>query len=130
HLPFSMVLAIITLLLISTFFITSADSATYVLGMQTSYGSLNPPNYVKIIWGLVLSASAVILMSSGGLQGFQTAIIVSAFPLAIILLLMTLSLLKSFHAEKNPKPGQPATKDTNNLFEEPQKSSPFKQKAR
>src|SRR5690606_16381406 len=44
HLPFVLLLSIITLLLISTFFITSADSATFVLGMQTSGGSLNPSN--------------------------------------------------------------------------------------
>ncbi|WP_412760945.1 BCCT family transporter [Paenibacillus validus] len=87
HLPMSMLLVILTLFLVSTFFITSADSATLVLGMQTTYGSLNPPTIVKVIWGLVLSASAVILMSSGGLPAFQTAIIVSALPLAIILCL-------------------------------------------
>ncbi|WP_166241353.1 glycine betaine uptake BCCT transporter [Paenibacillus turpanensis] len=107
HLPLTLLLVIVTLLLISTFFITSADSATFVLGMMTTFGSLNPPNFVKIAWGLTLSASAVILMSSGGLQGFQTAIIVSAFPLALVLLLMTFSMLKSFHAELRQTPKKP-----------------------
>src|SRR5699024_11794624 len=39
--PLGFVLSIVTLLLIATLFITSADSATFVLGMQTTYGSLN-----------------------------------------------------------------------------------------
>jgi len=115
HLPFSIGLAIITLFLISTFFITSADSATFVLGMQATYGSLNPPNYVKYILGLILSASAVILMFSGGLQGFQAAIIVSAFPLGIILIMMTFALLRSFKAERvdrtKPPESQPEMKE-------------------
>lgn len=102
HLPFSIALIIVTLLLVCTFFITSADSATFVLGMQTTHGSLNPPGIVKVIWGLILSASSIILMASGGLQAFQTAIIVSAFPLAIILVLMTISIMKSFHSEAAP----------------------------
>jgi glycine betaine transporter len=103
QLPFAMVLIVLTLFLISTFFITSADSATFVLGMQTTNGSLNPPNSVKIIWGLVLSASAIVLMLSGGLNAMQTAIIVSAFPLSFVLVFMTVSLLKSFREEIKEK---------------------------
>lgn len=105
HLPFTMLLVIVTLFLISTFFITSADSATFVLGMQTTNGSLEPSNAVKFIWGFVLSASAVVLLMSGGLPGFQTAIIVSAFPLGIVLIMMSFSLLKSFRAETGKKSG-------------------------
>jgi len=59
-------------MLITTFFVTSADSATFVLGMQTSNGSLNPPNIVKVVWGFFLSASAIVLMLSGGLDAMQT----------------------------------------------------------
>ncbi|NKE08119.1 MULTISPECIES: BCCT family transporter [Mesobacillus] len=98
-LPFSGALVIITLILITTFFVTSADSATFVLGMQTAKGDLNPPNVVKIIWGLFLSASAVVLMLSGGLSAMQTAIIVSAFPLTFVLIAMSFAILKDFRKE-------------------------------
>ncbi|MHB8132157.1 MAG: BCCT family transporter [Mobilitalea sp.] len=37
----------ITLFLITTFFVTSADSATFVLGRMTTNGSLEPANMVK-----------------------------------------------------------------------------------
>ncbi len=111
QLPLTLLLVIVTLLLVSTFFITSADSATFVLGMMTTGGSLNPVNSVKIIWGLVLSASAVILMQSGGLPAMQTAIIVSALPLAIVLLAMALSMLKSFRTELPTKPSGKAHKE-------------------
>lgn len=98
-LPFSGLLVIVTLLLITTFFVTSADSATFVLGMQTAKGDLNPPNSVKIIWGIFLSASAIVLMLSGGLSAMQTAIIVSAFPLTFVLIAMSFAILKDFRKE-------------------------------
>ena len=40
EMPMSMLLSIVAVILIAIFFITSADSATFVLGMQTTYGSL------------------------------------------------------------------------------------------
>lgn len=99
RLAFSGGLVVVTLLLITTFFVTSADSATFVLGMQTTNGDLNPPNPVKVIWGLFLSASAVVLMLSGGLNAMQTAIIVSAFPLTFVLIAMSFAILKDFKQE-------------------------------
>ncbi|RSK28771.1 BCCT family transporter [Bacillus sp. HMF5848] len=98
--PASTVLSIIAVVLISTFFITSADSATFVLGMQTTYGSLTPPNRVKLTWGIAQSTVAVILLYSGGLQGLQNALIIAAFPFSIIMILMMLSLYKSLTLEK------------------------------
>ncbi|TDL31090.1 BCCT family transporter [Jeotgalibacillus sp. S-D1] len=99
QLPFGAILSALSVLLITTFFITSADSATFVLGMQTTGGMLNPPNRVKITWGLILSASTLVLLGSGGLSALQTAIIVSALPLTFILLVMSYSLVKSFNQD-------------------------------
>lgn len=129
HLPLTSVLVVVTLFLVATFFITSADSATFVLGMQTTYGSLNPSTAVKSVWGLVLSASAIILMSTGGLPGFQTAIIISALPLAVILLFMAFSMLKSFRAETHTKGG--SGKPQRKVFEEAAEPAlPQRKKAR
>lgn len=99
ELPLSMVLSIVAVILISTFFITSADSATFVLGMQTTNGSLDPSNMVKVIWGLAQSAIAVILLSADGLDALQSMLIVAAFPFSFIMLLMMISLYKSLSDE-------------------------------
>lgn len=99
-LPGSSILSIIAVLLISSFFITSADSATFVLGMQSSYGSLTPPNNLKIIWGIIQSTIAVILLSVGGLTALQNVIIIAALPFSFIMLLMVTSLFKSLKAER------------------------------
>src|SRR5690625_6788347 len=50
HLPFTTIAVVLSIILISTFFITSADSATFVLGMQTTNGMLNPPLKIKLTW--------------------------------------------------------------------------------
>ncbi|MDN8842556.1 BCCT family transporter, partial [Staphylococcus aureus] len=84
-----------TLVLIAVFFITSADSATFVLGMQTSYGSLDPSNRVKIIWGVIQSAVAAVLLYSGGLAALQNTAILAAVPFSVVILLMIVSLYKS-----------------------------------
>lgn len=98
--PLASLLTVIAIILISVFFITSADSATFVLGMQSTNGNLNPPNSVKIIWGALLAASAAILLYSGGLQALQTASIIAAFPFVFVMIGVVVSLMRSFRDEK------------------------------
>ncbi|MEN8699287.1 glycine betaine uptake BCCT transporter [Bacillus infantis] len=97
--PLSIVLSLLAIFLISTFFITSADSATFVLGMQTTNGSLNPPNKVKFVWGIIQSASAAILLWTGGLEALQRASIIAALPFTVIMLLIVISLMKALKEE-------------------------------
>ncbi|ELK44993.1 BCCT family transporter [Halobacillus sp. ACCC02827] len=99
HIPLGSVMAIIGLLLISTFFITSADSATFVLGMQTTNGSLNPKNQVKFTWGIIQAGAAAVLLWQGGLSSLQTAAIIAAFPFTFIMILICFSLFKAFQEE-------------------------------
>ena len=47
--PIGRIISLLATLLIITFFIILADSATFVLGMLSSKGDLNPKNSVKII---------------------------------------------------------------------------------
>ncbi|NMV97222.1 glycine betaine transporter OpuD [Bacillus velezensis] len=118
HYPLTMVTSVLTLILIAVFFITSADSATFVLGMQTSYGSLDPSNRVKIIWGVIQSAVAAVLLYSGGLAALQNTAILAAVPFSVVILLMIVSLYKSLaserkgikQAEKYQKPRSPRVK--------------------
>lgn len=103
ELPMSMVLSVIALLLVSSFFVTSADSATYVLGMQTAFGSLQPSNKIKIVWGIALSSIAFVLLLSGGdtgLAALQSAAIISAFPFSFIIISMMVSFYKDADEER------------------------------
>src|SRR5690625_6496030 len=66
HLPLSTIITVLSIVLISTFFITSADSATFVIGMQTTNGMLNPPLLIKLTWGIIQASAAAVLLWSGG----------------------------------------------------------------
>ncbi|WP_067726687.1 BCCT family transporter [Oceanobacillus damuensis] len=100
QLPFPFILSILSILLLSTFFITSADSATFVLGIQTTHGSLTPPNGVKIIMGVAQSAVALILLYVGGLTALQNTIIAAALPFSFVVILMMFSLVKALQQER------------------------------
>ncbi|MFS0861109.1 BCCT family transporter [Fredinandcohnia sp. 179-A 10B2 NHS] len=97
--PLSMVLSLLAILLIVTFFVTSADSGTFVLGMMTTNGSLNPSSAIKATWGVILSVTAIVLLYSGGLQALQNTMILAALPFSVIMVLMVVSLLKSLNLE-------------------------------
>ncbi|HEY0972741.1 MAG TPA: BCCT family transporter, partial [Gemmatimonadales bacterium] len=98
QLPVGALLAGVATVLIVTFFVTSADSATFVLGMLTSEGDLHPSNRIKLTWGLLQSAIAAVLLMVGGLQGLQTASIVAAAPFSVIMVLMCVSLRLALRA--------------------------------
>ncbi|MFO3688708.1 BCCT family transporter [Staphylococcus felis] len=103
QLPMGIILSIIAMLLVSSFFITSADSATFVLGMQTSYGTLVPTGRVKITWGILLSSIAFVLLLTSGGQGLgalQSAAIISAFPFSVVIILMLVSFYKDANLER------------------------------
>ncbi|RCW79877.1 BCCT, betaine/carnitine/choline family transporter [Halanaerobium sp. DL-01] len=93
-------ISIIAVVLLITFFITSADSATFVLGMLSDKGNQNPTTKRKIIWGVIQSGLAVALMLSGGLGMLQTGSIVAAFPFAFIMLFAMWAIIKSLKAEE------------------------------
>jgi glycine betaine transporter len=97
--PFGMALSLFAILIIVTFFVTSADSGTFVLGMMTTNGSQNPSKSIKAIWGVLLSITALALLYSGGLQALQNTMILAALPFSVIMVLMVVSLLKSLNLE-------------------------------
>ncbi|MBB6452356.1 glycine betaine transporter [Salirhabdus euzebyi] len=97
--PLGLIASFIAIILIATFFITSADSGTYVLGMMTTNGSHSPGNQVKLTWGILLAAIAVALLYTGGLDALQNTMIIAALPFSIIMALMTVSLIKALYKE-------------------------------
>lgn len=98
--PWGTALSFIGLALILSFFITSADSATFVLGMQTMNGSLTPPHQIKITWGIAQSAVALILLYSGGLDALENILIIAALPFSVIIILMMVSLFRALMTER------------------------------
>lgn len=104
ELPLSNILSVVAMLLIITFLVTSADSAVFILSSMTSGGKLNPPIKMRIVWGILLSSIATVLLINSGLQGLQTASLVAALPFTFIVFLMIISLFKSIRGETDPLP--------------------------
>ncbi|ADG83778.1 glycine betaine uptake BCCT transporter [Thermincola potens] len=98
--PFTGVLSGLALILIITFFVTSADSATFVVGMLLSHGNLEPAASTKVFWGVIQGAIAVVLLITGGLTALQTASIIAAFPFMFVMVLMAYSMIMDLRREK------------------------------
>ena len=113
YLPLSSLLSILGFAVVAIYYITVADTATFVLGMLSEGGTLNPSNKIKMTWGVIQSALAAVLLLAGGLNVLQTASIAAALPFAIILIVMCFSLLKGLKSEvevqRGSKRGVPHT---------------------
>lgn len=100
HYPLAGLLAFVAIILLVVFFVTSASSAMVVLGSLTSGGSLIVPMYKKVIWGVSLSAVAIILLVTGGLSSLQMMAITAAFPFMLVMLALCSTLLIGLSQEK------------------------------
>jgi glycine betaine transporter len=99
QLPASGVLTVASILLVGMFLVTSADSATFVLGMFTSRGVLNPTRTVRVLWGSLQLLMVVVLLLSGGLESLRTVSIIAAFPFMLLMILMAVSLYRDLSQE-------------------------------
>ncbi|WP_024952341.1 BCCT family transporter [Cobetia crustatorum] len=98
--PFSGVLSVVAICLIFIFLVTSADSASYIVAQMTDGGSINPPLYKRIVWGVLIAAICLTLISTGGLKGLQSASVLSALPFTFIIYGMIVVLVKELRADR------------------------------
>ena len=100
HLPGTMVLTIGALILIAIFFVTSADSGAFVMGMLATGGNPEPSRPVKALFTFVTAILAIALLIAGGLVALQTAAIIIALPFSIVMLLICWSTIVAFRRER------------------------------
>ena len=99
NMPAAGLLSIFAMLVVTIFFITSADSATLVVSMMTSGGELEPKSSLRVFWGVIAGAIASMLILTGGLSSVQTIAFAFAFPFTIIMIFMMYTLGKSLNEE-------------------------------
>lgn len=95
-LAFGEILMVLFLILVTTFFITSADSSTLALGMLTTGGEESPSLINRVIWGGIIGLLASVLMVAGGVGALQAAAIITGGPFGIVVLVSIYSMLKLF----------------------------------
>ena len=101
-LPLSQITPVLGMVIIAIFFITSADSASVVMGTLSQRGKSDPSKPVTIFWGLAMMGIAVVMLLVGGgdaLNGLQNMIIVTAIPFTLILVAMMLSFAKDLNSD-------------------------------
>lgn len=104
QLPMGSFFSLIATVLIFTFFITTADSATYVASVYSCRGSNDEPKFwVKLYWGIVIGVIAAVFLPIGGVQVSRQLCLIIAFPIMIIACLMVYSLTKELLREKSIK---------------------------
>jgi glycine betaine transporter len=103
NLPMSTLFSLIGIVMVSIFFITSADSSTFVVGMMTSGGNLEPKGALKVFWGTLLGCIAGVLLVTGGLDAVKTVALAIGFPFMVVMMFMMYSMLKGFSQDESVK---------------------------
>lgn len=105
-LPAGTVTSYIAMLLVMTYFVTSADSASLVMGSLTSRGALHPPTWLVVTWGVLMAAVAAVLLLAGGLSSLQTATILVALPFVLVMLGLCWALLRELREDPGAGPAR------------------------
>ncbi|MEU4209443.1 BCCT family transporter [Streptomyces sp. NPDC026206] len=96
----------IAMALVMTYFITSADSASLVMGSLSSRGALHPRTWLVVAWGVLMAAVAAVLLVAGGLKSLQSATILVALPFVVVMLALCWSLLRELRTDPGAGPAR------------------------
>jgi len=99
YFPFTQILSLVGIVLVTVFFITSSDSGSLVVDHLTSGGKLDSPVTQRVFWAVMEGVVASVLLIGGGLTTLQTAAVCTGLPFAVILLLIIYALYIGFTQE-------------------------------
>ncbi|MEV4927047.1 BCCT family transporter [Streptomyces roseoverticillatus] len=105
-LPLETLTSWIAMALVMTYFITSADSASLVMGSLSSRGALHPRTWLVVTWGVLMAAVAAVLLVAGGLQSLQSATILVALPFVLVMLALCWSLMTELREDPGAGPAR------------------------
>lgn len=99
HFPLAKVFSLLSVFLVVTFFITSADSGALVIDNLASGGESDTPVWQRVFWTALIGVIAATTIFAGGLQALQTLTIASAFPFMLVMLVFCYCLLKALRED-------------------------------
>ena len=89
-------MAVLIVILLMTFLVTSADSAVLIVNTINAAGDEGPKARPHILfWGAALALVVGGLLISGGTGAIQTAMVIGALPFSIVIALMCIALIKA-----------------------------------
>jgi len=96
-LPGGYFMGIFAVILLGTFFITSADSASTVMASLSQNGQTNAKPWLAALWGMATVAVGLTMLTMGGedsLNALQNITIVAASPFLIVLVALMFAIVK------------------------------------
>ena len=88
-----------SVLLITIFFVTSADSGSLVMDTITAGGKMDAPVQQRAFWCLLAGMAAMALMLGGGMASLQALTLSVGLPFTLVLLCMCVGLVKGLREE-------------------------------
>jgi choline/glycine/proline betaine transport protein len=106
RLPLASITSGLAATVVAVFFVTSSDSASFVVDMLTSGGHPNPPRWQRVFWALAEGACAAVLLYAGGrqaLRALQAAVVTIGLPFCLVILLIAVNLAVAIRKEPVPE---------------------------
>ncbi|MGD9811809.1 MAG: BCCT family transporter [Sphingobium sp.] len=104
HFPLAGLLSALAIIIVATFFVTSADSGALVVAMIASGGQHEAGLAPRITWSVAMGVLAAGLLFAGGLGALQTAAIVTGLPFALVLLVMAGGVIRLLARDSGSAP--------------------------
>lgn len=101
-LPLGAITPFLLMLVLAIFFITSADSASVVMGTLSERGNPEPRKVIVVFWGLCMMGIAVVMLLVGGetaLTGLQNLTILVAMPFSLVLVGIAVAFIKDLSTD-------------------------------
>lgn len=98
--PLTKPITLLIVVMIVLWFVTSSDSASFVIDMLTAGGDTNPPKIQRLFWAIMQGLIAAILLAAGGLGALQAAAIVAGLPFALVIFVMMYALLRGLSRDR------------------------------
>lgn len=98
--PLTKPITFLIVIMIVLWFVTSSDSASFVIDMLTAGGDTNPPKIQRLFWAIMQGLIAAILLAAGGLGALQAAAIVAGLPFAIVVFVMMYALWRGLGRDR------------------------------
>ena len=94
---------VIAVALLALFFITSADSASTVMGSMSQHGQTDANRFVTAGWGVLVALVGMTMLLTGGddiLKNLQNITIVAASPFVIVIFILMFALIKDLRNDE------------------------------
>lgn len=103
-LPLGRLIQPIIIVTVMLSYITMADSMTSsiaLMSLKHNEQIKEAPIGIKVFWGTLMGALAVIFVMAGGIDGMKTLLAISGFPVLIIMVLFYMGIVKRLVIDKN-----------------------------